>query len=446
MVQKKTVTRSQKYTEIIFNTMREPLIILDQNLKVVSASRSFYDVFKVKPEETVGQLIYDLGNKQWDIPKLRELLEDILPKKTTFDNYEVEHNFTSIGRRIMLLNARQIEQGMGKERIILLAFEDITEQRRFQEESEANEKHYRTAFESSHDGLLLVDRSKGDILNSNPYAQEMLGYSKEEFLKNKLWGIGVVKDDKDFQEALSRLEKDGVIYYDNKPVKNKKGLLVNTEVILVDKVKFIQCNIRDITERKRAEETLRASEEKYKTLFEGAAEGILVADIETKQFMYSNSAIGKMLGYSTEELKRLSITNIHPKEALDFIIAEFDAQASGKKIVSNDIPCLRKDGSTFYASIARSTIIVDGRKCNVGFFTDITERKRAEDALRTLSIRQNAILSAVPDIIIEVDNNKIYTWANKAGIDFFGDDVIGREASFYFEGTQDTYDIVNPLF
>jgi len=86
--------------------------------------------FRVKPEETVGQLIYDLGNKQWDIPKLRELLETILPQKTTFDNYEVEHDFAGIGRRIMLLNARQIHRVLGKKRIILLAIEDITERRR----------------------------------------------------------------------------------------------------------------------------------------------------------------------------------------------------------------------------------------------------------------------------------------------------------------------------
>ncbi|MFA5389709.1 MAG: PAS domain-containing sensor histidine kinase [Candidatus Omnitrophota bacterium] len=120
---------ARNYAESIINTVRESLIALDQDLRVVSVSRSFYDVFKVKPEETVGQLIYDLGNKQWNIPKLRELLETILPKKTTFDNYEVEHNFAVIGRRIMLLNARQIERVLGKERIILLAIEDITERR-----------------------------------------------------------------------------------------------------------------------------------------------------------------------------------------------------------------------------------------------------------------------------------------------------------------------------
>jgi len=121
--------QARDYAESIINTVREPLIVLDQDLRAVTASRSFYEVFKVNPEETVGQLIFDLGNKQWNIPKLRELLETILPQKTTFENYEVEHVFTAIGRRIMLLNARQIQGVLRKERIILLAIEDITERR-----------------------------------------------------------------------------------------------------------------------------------------------------------------------------------------------------------------------------------------------------------------------------------------------------------------------------
>lgn len=129
MVVKKPKENSLELSESIINTVREPLIVLDQDLRVVSVSRSFYDVFKVRPAETVGQLIYDLGNKQWNIPSLRELLETILPQQTTFDDYEVEHDFSTIGRRTMLLNARQIERAWGKERIILLAMEDITERR-----------------------------------------------------------------------------------------------------------------------------------------------------------------------------------------------------------------------------------------------------------------------------------------------------------------------------
>jgi len=128
------VDEARKFAESIINTVREPLISLDQDLRVVTASRSFYKFFKVKPEETVGQLIYDLGDKQWDIPKLRELLETILPQHTTFDNYEVEHDFATIGRRTMLLNARQIQSALGNERIILLAMEDITERKLAEEE------------------------------------------------------------------------------------------------------------------------------------------------------------------------------------------------------------------------------------------------------------------------------------------------------------------------
>ena len=127
------VNEAREYAESIINTVREPLISLDQDLRVVTVNRSFYEVFKIKPEDTVGQLIYDLGDKQWDIPKLRELLETILPQKATFYNYEVEHDFTDIGRLVMLLNARQIKRRMGKERIILLAIENITERKKSEE-------------------------------------------------------------------------------------------------------------------------------------------------------------------------------------------------------------------------------------------------------------------------------------------------------------------------
>ena len=123
---------SREYAESIINTVREPLIVLDQDLRVVSVSPSFYEVFGVNPEETVGQLIYDLGNKQWDIPKLRNLLEAILPLKTSFDEYEVEHDFANIGHRVMLLNARQIQRGTDKERIILLVVKDITERKKIE--------------------------------------------------------------------------------------------------------------------------------------------------------------------------------------------------------------------------------------------------------------------------------------------------------------------------
>jgi transcriptional regulator with GAF, ATPase, and Fis domain len=113
--------------ENILGSIREPLIVLDPDLKVIRANASFYRSFSVKPEQTEGVLIYDLGNRQWDIPKLRELLEDILPRNSVFNDFEVEHIFENIGPKIMHLNARRINRDGNQTELILLAIEDVTE-------------------------------------------------------------------------------------------------------------------------------------------------------------------------------------------------------------------------------------------------------------------------------------------------------------------------------
>jgi PAS domain S-box-containing protein len=245
---------AREFAESIINAVREPLIVMDHDLKVVTASRSFYKVFMVNPEETVGQLIYDLGNKQWDIPKLRELLETILPQKTTFDDYEVEHDFATIGKRVMLLNARQIQRVWGKERIILLAIEDITERKRLEDLLTESEERYRRLFETASDGIVLLEKREGKITHANPATEKMLGYTKEESIGNKLQDIGVSLGMDNFQTTMQNLNKNGIINYRNVTVEAKSGQQIDTEIYLVDRAKLVQCNIRDITEHKRVKD------------------------------------------------------------------------------------------------------------------------------------------------------------------------------------------------
>jgi chemotaxis protein methyltransferase CheR len=131
--------RLQTYIDVLDNfldSIREPLVVLDFNLKVVKANRSFYRTFNVKPDETEGILIYDLGNGQWNIPKLRELLEDILPQNSLFHDFEVEHNFETIGRKIMHLNARRIYRKSNQTQLILLAIEDVTDREYYKRDLE----------------------------------------------------------------------------------------------------------------------------------------------------------------------------------------------------------------------------------------------------------------------------------------------------------------------
>jgi len=127
---------AQTLAEAIVDTIHEPFIVLDAQFRVLAASRSFYETFDVDPEHTIGNLLYGLGDGQWDIPALRVLMETIIPEKAAMDGFEVDHDFPGLGRRIMLLNARKVLYETSPDTTILLAFTDITARRAIELEKE----------------------------------------------------------------------------------------------------------------------------------------------------------------------------------------------------------------------------------------------------------------------------------------------------------------------
>jgi PAS domain S-box-containing protein len=266
--------RTGQIYEDIIETIRDPLLILDQDLRVVLASPSFYEFFKVKSEETVGQLIYDLGNKQWDIPKLRELLETILPEKTTFNSYEVEHDFSSIGRRTMLLNARQIKRAMGKERIILLAIEDITQRKKLEDMLAESLECYREVFDTSKDGILLFEKDGLTIRHANPAIEAMLEYSKEELVGNSLGNIVFPDDIGSYQEMKQTLNEVGILHYRAARIKKKTGQIFDTDIYMIDKTDLVQCILGNISKRKQVEESLQSSNEKFRSIMDNICVGV----------------------------------------------------------------------------------------------------------------------------------------------------------------------------
>ena len=295
-----SIQMDQMYEGIV-KTRRQSLLILDKDLMVILASSYFYELFKVSPEETVGHLVYDIGNKQWDIPKLRELIETILPEKTSFDNYEVEHDFANIGKRTMLLNARQIEQAMGKERIILLAIEDVSESRQLKNLLADSEERYRRLFETADDGLLLLEKSELKICFANPAITEMLGYSNEELIGKSFKNIGFADNIGNFQEVIQTLNKSGIIYYKDASIQKKTGQFVDTDIYMVNKTRLVQCNIRNITERKEAENVLRETEEKFSTAFQTSPYAITITRAKDGKFIDVNDAFMTMTGFTREE-------------------------------------------------------------------------------------------------------------------------------------------------
>ncbi|MCI0591519.1 MAG: ATP-binding protein [Gammaproteobacteria bacterium] len=194
------VQEAREYAASIVDTVHEPLLILDAELRVVSASRSFYQAFQVTSTETEGQLLYELGNRQWDIPKLRELLEDILPKNTTFENFEVEQDFEGLGSRVMLLNARRTYSKANETPFILLAIEDITARKRAEKElKEAQEELMRN------ERLVILGQLAGGVAHElrNPLGA----------IKNATYflNLAIEQPDSEEKEALDVLKNEVAI-------------------------------------------------------------------------------------------------------------------------------------------------------------------------------------------------------------------------------------------
>src|SRR3954469_3369592 len=191
------VDEIQNYAQNIVDTVREPLLILDATLRVRSANRAFYQTFHVSPAETEARLIYELGNGQWDIPDLRTLLEDIVPKSSVFNDFELEHTFPVIGRRAMLLNARKLQAGHHGE-LLVLAMGDVTERKRAEEALLKAGALQSAIFNSANFSSIATDE-KGVIQIFNVGAERMLGYAAAEVM-NKI----TPADISDPQEVIAR--------------------------------------------------------------------------------------------------------------------------------------------------------------------------------------------------------------------------------------------------
>ncbi|MBX3448652.1 MAG: PAS domain S-box protein [Planctomycetaceae bacterium] len=252
------------YAENIIATLRHPFLVLDDSLRVKSANHAFFRTFDVSPEETHGQKVYELGHGQWNIPHLRTLLEEILPRNSSFEDFEVEHSFPTIGRRYMLLHARRIHRADEKVDLILLGIEDITERRRLEEERRELETRFTCLVKNVRDHAIFTLDNGGHITSWNVEAERILGYSEEEAVGKH---FRLIFTDEDIEhgipeEELRLARKDGRAE-DERWHKRKSGELfwalgiVTPTYDPAGTLSGFSKILRDITERKRMEESLK---------------------------------------------------------------------------------------------------------------------------------------------------------------------------------------------
>lgn len=389
---------SSDYTRAIVQTVREPLLILDGDLRVKSANQAFYENLKVTPAETEGQLIHDLGDGQWDIPPLRVLLEDVLLRDASFENFEVAHEFPRIGERVMLLNARKLVHDNGATRLILLAFQDITERRRAEAHVLASELRYRRLFESARDGILMLDPNSRKIIDVNQFMMELLNYSRDEFLGKELWEIGLLQDEQASQAAFDELRDKGYVRYDGLPLETKWGEPREVEVVgnlyWENGHQVIQCNIRDVSERKRAEKLLRLSEERYQSIVTQVTAGIAQTDFSGR-FVLVNQRFCEIVGYSQEELCQMQMHDITHPDDLPRNAALFQSLVDGGPDFMIEKRYLHKDGFYVWVNNSVSTIRDHAGQPRglVAVVIDVTRQKQAEQTLKDADRRKNEFLA-----------------------------------------------------
>ncbi len=273
----------------------------------------------------------------------------------------------------------------------------------------ASETCYRRLFEAAKDGILIVNAETGLIIDANPFLIDLLGFSKEEFISKELWEIGVLKDIMANKANFEELRQKGHIRYENLPLRTADGRQVSVEFVSnvyeVDHRKVIQCNIRDSTKRKQAEEALRESEEKLRLMFESLALGVVVSDLNGK-ILQVNEAKVRMHGYDNKEelIGRSYLETMAEKDHARAIENRRQRLEHGYAKHA-EYTYLRKDGSEFLAE-AISAILRDASGNPIGFITiteDITERKRMQEQL-ILTDRLASIGELASGIAHELNN------------------------------------------
>ena len=279
---------------------------------------------------------------------------------------------------------------------------DITERKETGRRLAESEYRFRTIADTAVNGMITVD-SGGRIDFFNRAAERMFGFASDEVAGKNVTTLIPERYRNAHREGLERYLNTGEPRIIGKTVElnalRKDGTEFPVELSLGTwgprEAPFFSAIVRDITERRRWDEALKESEARFRAIFEGTKDGILLADVESKRFLTGNRAICDMLQYSLDEIGSLEVADIHPAEDLPRIIDIFELQAQQRVDVATDLPVKRRDGSVFFADIKSSPVAISGRQYLIGNFRDATERRRAEKELTRLGMAVDQAAEAV---------------------------------------------------
>ncbi len=379
----KAAEEARDYAEGMIQTVREPLVVVDSDLRIQRATNAFYDTFLVSREETEGRYLYDLGSGQWNQPRLRELIGNALFRSEPFHDFEVDHSFPHIGSRVMRLNGRRIPFPHSQQRMLLLSIEDVTERR------EIAEIRFQRLFESAKDGIVVISVETQCVTDVNPFFLELTGYERQDFVGKSLVECAKKLGLPQIGEAVEAIRRSETVRYpDLELMTLDRGPIpidVLGNIYQVGSQPVIQLNIRDVSSREKALKAMRESEQRFRLFVESVHDYALFQIDPRGKILSWNTGAERLLGWKeVEAVGRTSALVFTPEDIAKG--APYDELETARKSgrAEDERWHLRKDGTRFFAS-GVLTQVCDDRGRLVGFakvMRDVTSRREQEEQLR----------------------------------------------------------------
>jgi PAS domain S-box-containing protein len=417
--------------EFLVDTVGEGLLVLDLDLRVQAANEPFYQAFALKPEETLGRPLYDLGDRQWNIPELRELLEGLVPHRRPLNGYEVARDFEGVGHRTLRLNARRLD---GHD-LILLAIEDVSEPRERERALRETEESFRLLVENAREYAVFAMDEETRITMWSPGAERILGWTREEALgqtgaiiftaEDRAAGvpereIGAARAEGSAPDERWHVRKDGSRFW-----------ATGAMVALRDEagVHGFAKILRDNTHQKAAEDALRESEERYRTLFNSIDEGFCVLEVlfddgdpVDYRFLEANPSFERQTGL-TDAIGRTA-SELVPDLERHWI------ETYGRVAVTGE-PARFEQGSEAmgrWFDVYAFRIGAPELRHVALLFSDVTERRGVEQVRLESEARYRALFAQAPAFIAVLRGPEhVFEFVNPAYLRLVGErDLLGK--------------------
>ncbi|MCG2678528.1 MAG: PAS domain S-box protein, partial [Kiritimatiellae bacterium] len=341
-----SLKQSKQMLQLVLDTIPSAVFWKDQDLLYLGCNRVFaQDVGLADPKDIVRKSDFDL------------VWKDHAPRYRADDSQVMETNTSKLGFEEPLIKADHLAYWTSTSKVplhapdgtvigVLGTYEDITKRKRAVDEAY-------TILRMSMDGFYVVDK-QGNILDANEAYCSMIGYSRAELIHLKLRDIEAAESEEIIAQHIKKILNVGYDRFETRH-RCKDGRIIEIEssvnYVKGETGKFFAF-IRDITERKRAEKEINESEQRFRAIFDNAADGILLVDTESKKLHLGNKAICEMLGYAPDQITTMQVADIHPAKDLTHVMEQFEKQARRELITANSLPVQRKDGSVIYADVS----------------------------------------------------------------------------------------------